>query len=220
MRTAALLIVALYACDDSTTQGQSHRYLLRESFISDQVRGLQVTQDAKNIVVHLEGESVQTNAPFARPLASQSLQVWLLNRNGTTITEVRSPTFLAIGHTGWKTDAAQFWFLPVPAVELVAVVVSVDGTTFQRNFDGHGTANADIVTSWDFSVISMATNNGAFRSPSIHLAAPIPKLLNTPDLRHRLVGLCSNSRGNSRFVREGNTWTNCEYESTSCCGSR
>jgi hypothetical protein len=113
------------------------RFLLEARGLNEQIGQLLVLRDsAGGLVVELYGQSVRYGQPFTRPFSGMAVQVWLLRRDGTTVTRHGEPGHVGIGNAGESTDIMTFGFADVPSKDLAAVVVSIDGAVMVRSIGG------------------------------------------------------------------------------------
>jgi hypothetical protein len=141
------------------TEPPPSRTLLHEESLSKDITSLRVMEQLNNphykkdiIYVTLVGGSVPdadcvrygvpgaqnvcgqylANPPkFPRPLKDLAIQVWLLRRDGMTLTQT-SKSDGGLSNAGSITDMMSFLFEHVAPKELAGVVVRVDGMLFVR----------------------------------------------------------------------------------------
>jgi hypothetical protein len=96
---------------------------------SDEISFLRVNDQANGILIELDGQSVTGGQPFTHPLSAMSLQVWLLLKDGRTVTQREQPEHVGVrnSHSFETLDAMNFLFDYFAPTELAGVVVSVNG---------------------------------------------------------------------------------------------
>lgn len=117
----AMLSVALVA------QDEGWRSLLGQQQITKDIALTKVQEAKGTILVQLDGP---VTCPFRnllpKKLSDMKVQVWLLQFDGTVLTQNETPQHTGWGNGGCFENAAQFYF-HANSIDPVAVVISIDG---------------------------------------------------------------------------------------------
>jgi hypothetical protein len=112
------------------------RRLLGPHEITKDIALSKIEETKGQILVLLDGQPICAfrNEPQPKRLSDISIQVWLLQPDGTALAQARKPTSVAWGNAGCEQNPVQFWF-DAGSADPVAVAVSIDGTIAVREID-------------------------------------------------------------------------------------
>jgi hypothetical protein len=113
------------------------RALLGPQQITKEVALSKIEESRGTILVQLEGEETCAfRNQLPRRLSDLTLQVWLLQADGTALAQQRKPSYTGWGNGGCRENPAQFWF-QVSGADPVAIALRIGDQIFTQTIPGH-----------------------------------------------------------------------------------
>jgi hypothetical protein len=116
----------------SSWQPNPFRFLLIADHLSEEIRGMEVLEIGMNGVPSYLSVGLGGHVMDVGRLARMNIQVWLLRADGTTVARRETLPCYDCFEGIPPTDSRRFTFAPVPAKDLVGVVVSENGKLIVR----------------------------------------------------------------------------------------
>jgi hypothetical protein len=109
------------------------RSLLVADHLSEEITGMEVAEIGMDGIPRYLSVDPRGHVGTVGKLAGMTIQVWPLRADGTTVTQQETlPCGGDCSHGVPSVDSRRFTFAPVPAKELVGVVVSENGGLYVR----------------------------------------------------------------------------------------
>ena len=131
--------IALATTAALTAVGQQDQWrsLLGPQQVTKDIVLSKIEEAKGTILVQLDGqETCAFRNQLPRRLSDMTIQVWLLNADGTALVQQRNPTHVAWGNAGCEANPVQFYFQATGA-DPVAVALSIEGAMLIQKIPVH-----------------------------------------------------------------------------------